>query len=86
MMARLTQYRGRFAKQLAEYTPEFARHFWNTIVPNTRVTRAAVVVRKPLAIVPKSRVTRAAVVVRKRLASRSGTKMPPSYFRESGVD
>ena len=72
------QCRGKIAKQTAQYTPEFAKHFWNTIVPNSRVTRAAVVVRKPVAIVSKSRVTRAAVVVRKRLASRSGTKMPPS--------
>ena len=78
------QCRGKIAKQTAQYTPEFAKHFWNTIVPKSRVTRAAV--RNPLAIVPKSRGTRAAVVVRKGLASRSGTKMPPSYFRESGVD
>ena len=78
MMTRLTQYRGRFAKQLAAYTAEFARHFWNTIAFNCGINCVAVVARKPVAIVSKSRVTRATVVVRKRLANRSGTQMPPS--------
>ena len=31
------QCRGKIAKQTAQYTPEFAKHFWNTIVPNSRV-------------------------------------------------
>ena len=74
----MTQYRGKFAKQLAEYIPEFARHFWNTIAFNCGIIRAAAVARKPVAIVSKSRVTRATVVVRKRLANRSGTQMPSS--------
>ena len=49
-MARLTQYRDRFAKQLAEYTAEFARHFRNRIafncgdVPGTCQVVAMVVV------------------------------------------
>ena len=77
-MTRLTQYRGRFAKQLAEYTAEFARHFRNRIAFNCGINRAAAVARKPVAIVSKSRVTRATVVVRKRLANRSATQLPPS--------
>ena len=74
----MTQYRGRFAKQLAEYTAEFAKHFWNTIAFNCDINRAAAVGRKAVAIVSKSRVTRATVVVRKGLAKRSRMQMPSS--------